>query len=203
MIKTFKCADTQALFKLGRVARFVNIERAALRKLKQLDLARRIEDMRAPPANRLEALKGDRTGQWSVRINDQFRLCFRWSEGGAEDVEIVDYHWRSLPMTRKLKPVSPGEMLAEEFLKPLGMSNYRLAKAIGVPPQRIGDILAGKRTVTADTDLRLCRFFGLSEGWWLRLQADYDTEIAKGAMAKTLAKITPLAGVEVEGADVA
>ncbi len=106
-------------------------------------------------------------------------------------------------MTRKLKPVSPGEMLAEEFLKPLGMSNYRLAKAIGVPPQRIGDILAGKRTVTADTDLRLCRFFGLSEGWWLRLQADYDTEIAKGAMAKTLAKITPLAGVEVEGADVA
>jgi proteic killer suppression protein len=92
VIKTFKCADTQTLFKLGRVARFVNIERAALRKLKQLDLARRIEDMRAPPANRLEALKGDRMGQWSVRINDQFRLCFRWSEGGAEDVEIVDYH---------------------------------------------------------------------------------------------------------------
>ena len=92
MIKTFKCADTQTLFKLGRVARFVNIERGALRKLKQLDLARRIEDMRAPPANRLEALKGDRMGQWSVRINDQFRLCFRWSEGGAEDVEIVDYH---------------------------------------------------------------------------------------------------------------
>lgn len=94
-------------------------------------------------------------------------------------------------MTRKLKPVSPGEMLAEEFLKPLGMSNYRLAKEIGVPAQRIGEILAGKRAVTADTDLRLCRFFGLSDGWWLRLQADYDTEVAKASLAKALAKIRP------------
>ena len=71
-------------------------------------------------------------------------------------------------MSKKLKPVSPGEMLAEEFLKPLGMSNYRLAKEIGVPAQRIGDIIAGRRGVTADTDLRLCRFFGLSEALsWL------------------------------------
>ncbi len=92
MIKSFKDADTETLFRLGRVRRFVNIERPALRKLKQLDLARRIEDMRAPPANRLEKLSGDRAGQWSVRINDQFRVCFRWTEGGAEDVEIVDYH---------------------------------------------------------------------------------------------------------------
>ena len=94
-------------------------------------------------------------------------------------------------MSRKLKPVSPGEMLAEEFLKPLGMSNYRLAKEIGVPAQRIGEILAGKRAITADTDLRLCRFLGLSDGWWLRLQADYDTEVAKATLAKTLAKIKP------------
>lgn len=92
MIKSFKDADTETLFRLGRVRRFVNIERAALRKLKQLDLARRIEDMRAPPANRLEKLSGNRAGQWSVRINDQFRLCFRWTAGGAEDVEITDYH---------------------------------------------------------------------------------------------------------------
>ena len=92
MIKSFKDADTETLFRLGRVRRFVNIERAALRKLKQLDLARRIEDMRAPPANRLEKLSGDRAGQWSVRINNQFRICFRWTTGGAEDVEITDYH---------------------------------------------------------------------------------------------------------------
>ena len=96
-------------------------------------------------------------------------------------------------MSRKLKAVSPGEMLAEEFLKPLAMSNYRLAKEIGVPAQRIGGIIAGRRAVTADTDLRLCRFFGLSDGWWLRLQADYDTEVAKAMLAKTLAKIKPWA----------
>jgi proteic killer suppression protein len=91
-IRTFKCADTEALFGLRRVARFVQIERPALRKLKQLDLARRIEDLRAPPASRLEQLKGDRAGQWSIRVNDQFRICSRWTGPAAKDVEIVDYH---------------------------------------------------------------------------------------------------------------
>jgi antitoxin HigA-1 len=92
---------------------------------------------------------------------------------------------------RKVAPVSPGEMLVEEFLKPLGLTKYRLAKDIGVPAQRIGDIVAGKRAVTADTDLRLCRYFGLSDGWWLRGQANYDTAIARETMGKTLAQITP------------
>ncbi len=94
----------------------------------------------------------------------------------------------------KLTPVSPGEMLLEEFLKPMELSQYRLAKEIGVPQRRIGEIVAGKRGVTADTDLRLCRFFGLSDGWWLRLQADYDTELTKDTLAKTLAKIKPWPG---------
>ena len=97
-------------------------------------------------------------------------------------------------MTRKLKPVSPGEMLVEEFLKPLGMSNYRLAKEIGVPAQRIGEIVAGKRAITADTDLRLCRFFGLSNGYWLRAQAAYDTEVAEEALAVQLERIKPWSG---------
>lgn len=91
-IRTFKCANTEALFRLRRVARFASIERPALRKLKQRDLARRIGDLRAPPANRLEQLKGDRAGQWSLRVNDQFRICFRWTGSDAEDVKIVDYH---------------------------------------------------------------------------------------------------------------
>lgn len=92
MIKTFRCRDTEALFSGRRVARFANVERAALRKLVQLNLARVIDDMRAPPGNRLESLKGDRAGQWSVRINAQWRLCFRFLDGDALDVEIVDYH---------------------------------------------------------------------------------------------------------------
>ena len=92
---------------------------------------------------------------------------------------------------RKVAPVSPGEMLEEEFLKPLGMTKYRLAKEIGVPPQRIGDIVSGKRSITADTDLRLCRFFSLSDGWWLRLQAQYDTIMAKDGLAEVLKNIQP------------
>lgn len=93
-IKSFKDADTEALFRLTRIRRFVNIERPALRKLKQLDLARRLDDLRAPPGNRLEPLRGNRSGSWSIRVNDQFRICFRWSGSDAEDVEIVDYHGR-------------------------------------------------------------------------------------------------------------
>jgi len=96
---------------------------------------------------------------------------------------------------RKLKPVTPGELLREEFLEPMGLSKYRLAKEIGVPAQRIGDIVAGKRAITADTDLRLCRFFGLSNGYWLRAQAAYDTEVAEEALAETLAKIKPWDGL--------
>ncbi len=81
-------------------------------------------------------------------------------------------------------------MLDEEFLKPLGLTRYRLAKDIGVPPQRIGDIVAGKRAITADTDLRLCRYSGLSDGWWRRGQAHYDTAMAREAMSDTLARTT-------------
>lgn len=92
---------------------------------------------------------------------------------------------------RTLQPVTPGELLAEEFLKPLGISQHRLAKEIGVPAQRISEILAGKRAITADTDLRLCRFFGLSNGYWLRAQAAYDTEVAQEALAETLSQIKP------------
>jgi addiction module HigA family antidote len=94
----------------------------------------------------------------------------------------------------KLKPVTPGELLFEEFLKPMGISKYRLAKEIGVPPQRIGEIVAGKRAITADTDLRLCRFFGLTNGYWLRAQAAYDTEVASETLAATLRRIKPWAG---------
>lgn len=92
---------------------------------------------------------------------------------------------------KKLAPIHPGEILLEEFLKPMGISQYRLAKEIGVPPQRIGEIVAGRRSITADTDLRLCRFFGLSEGYWLRGQARFDMETTKDVLASELDKIHP------------
>jgi addiction module HigA family antidote len=152
-VNTFKCADTEALLVLRRVARFANIERPA----------------RERSVPYLLSLEGKRTR----RLRDR----------GPSP--------RQIGMSRRLQPAAPGEMLAEEFPKPLGMSNCRLAKEIGVPAQRIGESLAGKCAITADTDFRLCRFFGLSDGLWLRLQADYDTEVAKASLAKTLAKIRP------------
>ena len=92
MIESFRCADTQALAKGDPVRRFANIADVARRKLRQLEIAVRLDDLRVPPGNRLEALKGDRAGQHSIRVNDQFRVCFRWTDTGAEDVEIVNYH---------------------------------------------------------------------------------------------------------------
>ncbi len=92
---------------------------------------------------------------------------------------------------RKVPYPHPGEILLEEFLKPLGITQYRLAKEIGVPQRRIGEIVAGARAVTADTGLRLSRFFGMSEGFWIGLQMDYDAARTKDVLAKTLAKIKP------------
>ncbi len=98
-------------------------------------------------------------------------------------------------MDNRIAPVTPGELLKEEFLDPMGISQYRLAKETGIPAQRVGQIVLGKRRVTADTDLRLCKFFGLSDGYWLCAQAAYDTEVAKPALASELAKIRPWPGV--------
>ncbi len=91
-IKSFRCKDTQRLFERTPVRRFGAIESVARRKLEQIDAAAALDFLRVPPGNRLEALKGKRAGEYSIRINDQFRVCFRWNGTDAEDVEIVDYH---------------------------------------------------------------------------------------------------------------
>lgn len=92
MIRSFRCADTESLAQGKRVRCFESIAIVARRKLRQLEIATRLDDLRVPPGNRLESLRGDRQGQYSIRINDQWRICFRWTGHGAEHVEIVDYH---------------------------------------------------------------------------------------------------------------
>jgi proteic killer suppression protein len=92
LIRSFQCSDTASLFEDRIVRRFQSIERPARRKLLYLDRALRLEDLRVPPGNRLELLKGDRAGTYSIRINDKWRICFAWRDGDAHNVEIVDYH---------------------------------------------------------------------------------------------------------------
>ncbi|RKX79323.1 MAG: excinuclease ABC subunit A [Spirochaetes bacterium] len=92
MIISFKCPDTESLADGQRVGKFVNIESVARRKLRQLQIAERLGDLLIPPENRLESLKGNRAGQHSIPVSNQYRICFRWSASGAEDVEIIDYH---------------------------------------------------------------------------------------------------------------
>ena len=95
--------------------------------------------------------------------------------------------------TPMMAPVHPGEMLKEDFLDPLGVSQYRLAQAIGVPPRRINEIVHGTRRISADTALRLSRFFGMSDEFWMNLQGHYDIEVEKDKLRTTLAEIEPLA----------
>ena len=92
-------------------------------------------------------------------------------------------------MTRELPYPHPGEILMEEFLKPLGITQYRLAKSIGVPQRRIGEIVAGQRAITADTGLRLSQYFGMNDGFWVGLQTDFDTAKTKDAIAEVLSRI--------------
>ncbi len=95
-------------------------------------------------------------------------------------------------MIDTMSPIHPGEILQEEYLEPLGVSQYRLAKVVGVPPRRINEIVHGKRGISTDTALRLARYFGTSEGFWLNLQSRYDIEVARDRLATTLARIEPL-----------
>jgi len=112
-----------------------------------------------------------------LNFSDQWRICLKWSDGNAYDVEVTDYHEENHMKNKKLSPIHPGEILMEEFLEPMGISQYRLAKDISVPPRRINEIVHGKRSITADTALRLGRFFGMSPQFWLNLQTRHDLEV--------------------------
>jgi addiction module HigA family antidote len=190
MIASFRDAETWRLFEKRKSRRFAGIATVALRKLDQLKAAKSLDDLRTPPANRLESLKGNRHGQHSIRINDQYRVCFIWRRDGAHEVEIVDYHqvvFRGFMTIKRPRggweiegvTTHPGEMLLQEFLIPLSISQNQLALDIRVPATRIGQIVKGNRSITSDTALRLSRYFGNSPEFWLNLQQMYDLSKAR------------------------
>jgi addiction module HigA family antidote len=189
MIASF--ADEEAaLIWSGRRSRKLpfDMQVTALRKLRLLNQARALSDLRVPPGNRLEALKGDRAGQYSIRVNDQWRICFVW----REEVQPMSKS-STITDVDQLPNPTPGEILLEDFLRPLGLSQTALAVAVRVPPRRINEIVLGKRAVTADTDLRLTRYFGLTPGFFLGLQADHDLMARRREIGPDLEAIKPRA----------
>jgi addiction module HigA family antidote len=188
VIRSFRGPETEQIFRHQRSRRFQAVAGVAKRKLDQLDSATSLRDLAALPGNRLEALAGDRMGQYSIRVNEQWRICFRWKDGKADDVEIVVYHGRggeymASRKAKKIPPMHPGETIREDVLKPLGLSVNRLAMDLHVPVTRMSEIVNSRRSITADTALRLARYLGTSAQFWLNLQAKYDLEIAEDELA--------------------
>ena len=189
MIKSFADKETEHIYKQEFSKKLPNqIQKVALRKLMMIDNAKCVGDLRVPSNNKLEVLSGDRKGQYSIRINDQWRICFTEKEGHYYNVEIVDYHYENI-MANYIETPTIGEILSEEFLIPLGLSAYKLAQEINVPTSRIQDILHNRRKITVDTSLRLAKFFGLSDGYFMSLQDDIDIRNAKIELAPQLEEI--------------
>jgi antitoxin HigA-1 len=190
MIQGFADSEAELIWS-GRRSRKLpaDIQNVALRKLRLLNQARALGDLRVPPGNRLEALSADRRG--SIRsgsmINGAYALY------GMREDRHVSKSSTTTPRSGLLSNPHPGEILLEEFLKPMGLSQNALAREVHVAPRRINEIVLGKRDVTADTDLRLARYFGLSEGFFLGLQMDYDLMQRRREIDRDLKTIRPRA----------
>jgi addiction module HigA family antidote len=162
----------------NRVRRFPPIiQRLAIRKFDILNAAYRLEDLREPPGNRLEALKGDLAGYHSIRVNDQWRIIFRWEDNNASEVSLTDYHWakevsKMLPENRVT--THPGEILKEEFLDPMGITQMAFAEHLGIPLQRVNEVIRGKRGVTPETAWLFSQALGTTPQFWMNLQNAYD-----------------------------
>lgn len=196
MIKTFKDRRSAAVFS-GTVTRGLpaDVTKRAKAKMDLINAATTIDFLRSPPGNHLEALKDDRTGRHSIRVNDQWRVCFVFRDGDAfegdimttvrrEDLDAgrVDFSDIAEPGAPIIEPIHPGELLRTEWLDPLGLSAYKLAKDIKVPFNRVTEIVHGRRGISAETALRLARYFGTDAQSWVNLQAAYDVTVVKRTM---------------------
>ena len=190
MIQSFADPEAELIWSGRRSRRLpADIQNVALRKLRLLNQARALDDLRVPPGNRLEALKADRKAstRFGSTISGAYVLC-----GMTEDRSMS----KSSTTTARaglLRNPHPGEILLEEFLKPMGLSQNALARAVHVAPRRINEIVLGKRAITADTELRLARYFAMSEGFFIGLQTDYELMERKRAIGDKLKAIRPRA----------
>jgi len=186
VIQSFGDTNTERVWNREHVRVFgPELQRAAQKKLRLLNAAEALGSLRVPPGNRLEKLVGDRAGQYSIRVNDQYRICFRWTAD--------ERNGRIMAATaRAHDPITPGEILLTEFLQPLGITQYRIAQATGLPQTRISEIVRGKRAISIDTALRLSKALGVDERFWINIQTDYDLEIARDLHSDVLARVVPL-----------
>jgi addiction module HigA family antidote len=161
------------------------------RKLDQIDAVTRLDDLKVPPGNRLHALGADLRGFHAVRVNDQYRIVFRFEGGDAFDVLCTDYHWGIAMLPTHRPPTHPGEMLLKEFLEPLGVSQAEAATRMSIPFQRLNGIVKGRRAVSADTALLLDALTGWDAQIWLTLQAKWDLWHALKARGRR-PKVRPL-----------
>ena len=186
MIQSFADKDTERLWNRERVRSIDSrIHSVALRKLRQLGYAQTLDELRIPPGNRLEALKVISGVSSAFESTTSGGSVFGGPPRGQRRL-------RSLTTTDKLPPVHPGEILMEDFLKEMEITQHKLAVSIGVPPRRINEIVHGKRAITADTALRLAKFFGMSPQFWLGLQAQYDLDVAEDKTLAEIERIQPL-----------
>ncbi len=194
MLRSFRDKDTEAIWQRQRSRKLdTTTQRVAWRKLAMLDAAETLGDLRVPPGNRLEKLAVTAPGSTASGSTGSGESA---SAGPRPDRKTS----RSWTITRRstvaaetvMAPVHPGEILLEEFLGPLGVSQYQLAKAVSVPARRINEIVHGQRRISADTALRLARYFGTSETFWINLQARYDLEVEKDRLGAALDDIQPL-----------
>jgi addiction module HigA family antidote len=186
VIRSFGSKETERLWRRERVRSIdPRIHRVALRKLRQIGAASVLDDLRVPPGNRLEALKA---------IDPASTASGSTTSGGSASCGRAPdrRRWRSLTTTDRIAPIHPGEVLMEDFIEGFGITQNRLAVAIGVPPRRINEIVHGKRGISADTALRLAKYFGTSAEFWINLQSHYELDRAADLAGERIAAITPI-----------
>ncbi len=180
MIRSFLCRETEKIFN-REISNEIpeEIQRNALIKMRMLNRAYSPRDLKTPPKNKFELTRYGNKSKYSIPVGGNWKLRFSFTGTDFSDLELLSSEEETFEVKRNIfKPVHPGEILEKEFLTPLKLSQNKLAVSIGVPPRRINEIVLRKRKITADTAIRLGKYFNTSPEFWLGLQTDYELDVA-------------------------